>query len=325
MRAVLCREPGGPDVLEINALPDPTPRAGEVVIDIAASAVNRADIQQRIGVYPPPPGATAVLGLECSGIVSAVGEGVERWQVGDQVCALLASGGYADKVAVPAGQVLPVPAGVGLVEAAALPEVACTVWSNVFMVAALQRDETFLVHGGGGGIGTMAIQLAHALGATVVTTVGSAEKAARCRTLGADLAINYHEEDFVDELRRVAPDGADVILDHLGAKYLPRNVQSLAIEGRLVVIGLQGGRKGELDLGTLMSKRGAVIATALRSRPVEGKSAIVASVAANVWPLVEDGTVRPIVYETIPLAEVRRAHELVESSTHVGKVLLTME
>ena len=322
---MLCREAGGPEVLEVREVPDPTPGPGEVVIDIAASAVNRADIQQRIGVYPPPPGATDVLGLECSGTVSAVGEGAERWQVGEQVCALLASGGYADKVAVPAGQVLPVPSGVALIEAAALPEAACTVWSNVFMVAALQRDETVLVHGGGGGIGTMAIQLAHALGATVVTTVGSPEKAERCRALGANLAINYHKQDFVEELRGIAPGGADVILDHLGAKYLPRNVQALAVEGRLVVIGLQGGRTGELDLGTLMSKRGAVISTALRSRPVAGKSTIVASVEANVWPLVEDGTVRPIVHAAIPLAEVRRAHELVESSAHVGKVLLTTD
>ncbi len=325
MRAVLCREAGGPEVLEVREVPDPTAGPGEVVIDIAASAVNRADIQQRIGVYPPPPGATDVLGLECSGTVSAVGEGAEHWQVGDQVCALLASGGYADKVAVPAGQVLPVPSGLTLLEAAALPEAACTVWSNVFMVAALQRGETVLVHGGGGGIGTMAIQLARALGATVVTTVGSPEKAERCRALGADLAIDYRKQDFVEELRGIAPGGADVILDHLGAKYLPRNVQALAVEGRLVVIGLQGGRTGELDLGTLMSKRGAVISTALRSRPVAGKSAIVASVEANVWPLVEVGTVRPVVHEAIPLAEVRRAHELVESSTHVGKVLLAMD
>jgi putative PIG3 family NAD(P)H quinone oxidoreductase len=323
MRAVLCREPGGPEVLEVRELPEPVADSGEVVIDIAASAVNRADIQQRIGVYPPPPGATDVLGLECSGTISAVGEGVERWRIGDRVCALLASGGYADRVAAPAGQVLPAPANLDLVDAAALPEVACTVWSNVFMVAALQPGETFLVHGGGGGIGTMAIQLAHVLGAKVVTTVGSASKAERCRDLGADLAINYHEEDFVKELHGLAEDGADVILDHLGAKYLSRNVDALAIEGRLVVIGMQGGRRAELDLGTLMSKRGAVIATALRSRPVDGKGAIVASVEANVWPLVDDGTIRPVVHERIPLDDVRRAHELFESSRHVGKVLLT--
>jgi putative PIG3 family NAD(P)H quinone oxidoreductase len=323
MRAVLSREPGGPEVLEVRELPDPTPAPGEVVIDIAASAVNRADLQQRIGVYPPPPGASDVFGMECSGTIAALGDAVERWHVGDEVCALLASGGYADKVAVPAGQVLPVPAGVSLVDAAALPEVACTVWSNVFMIAALQPGETFLVHGGGGGIGTMAIQLAHALGAKVATTVGSDEKAQVCRDLGADVAVNYHAQDFVEEVRRLDESGADVILDHLGAKYLARNVDVLAVEGRLVVIGLMGGRKAELDLGALMSKRGAVIGTALRSRPLEGKAAIVASVEANVWPLVADGTVKPIVHRTVPLDDVRRAHEIVEESSHIGKVLLT--
>jgi putative PIG3 family NAD(P)H quinone oxidoreductase len=322
MRAVLCREPGGPEVLEVRDLPDPTPGPGEVVIAIAASAINRADLQQRNGVYPPPPGASDILGMECSGTITAVGDGVERWQVGDEVCALLTSGGYADQVAVPAGQVLPIPAGVGLVEAAALPEAACTVWSNVFMVAALQPGETFLVHGGGGGIGTMAIQLAHVLGAKVATTVGSADKAQRCRELGADLAINYHEQDFVEEVRRLDSSGADVILDHLGAKYLARNVDLLAVEGRLVVIGLMGGRKAELDLGMLMTKRAAVIATLLRPRPIEGKAAIVASVEENVWPLVADGTVKPIVHTTIPLDDVRRAHQVVEESSHLGKVLL---
>ncbi len=322
MRAVLCREPGGPEVLEVRELPDPRPGPGEVVIDVVASAVNRADLQQRLGVYPPPPGASDVLGLECSGTVGDIGDGVERWRTGDQVCALLSSGGYADKVVVPAGQVLPVPSGVSVVDAAALPEVACTVWSNVFMVAALQPGETLLVHGGGGGIGTMAIQLAHALGATVATTVGSEDKARRVRALGADLAINYHDQDFVEEVRRLDEHGADVILDHLGAKYLARNVELLATEGRLVVIGLMGGRKAELDLGSLLVKRAAVIATALRSRPAEGKAAIVSSVEANVWPLIADGTVRPIVDQVVPLDQVRRAHEIVEASSHVGKVLL---
>ncbi len=322
MRAVLCREPGGPEVLEVRDVPDPTPGPGEVVIAIAASAINRADLQQRLGVYPPPPGASDILGMECSGTITAVGDGVERWQVGDEVCALLTSGGYADQVAVPAGQVLPIPAGVGLVEAAALPEAACTVWSNVFMVAALQPGETFLVHGGGGGIGTMAIQLAHVLGAKVATTVGSADKAQRCRELGADLTINYHEQDFVEDVRRLDSSGADVILDHLGAKYLARNVDLLAVEGRLVVIGLMGGRKAELDLGMLMTKRAAIIATLLRPRPLEGKAAIVASVEENVWPLVADGSVKPIVHTTIPLDDVRRAHEVVEESSHLGKVLL---
>lgn len=323
MHGVLCREAGGPDVLELRHVPDPEPRDGEVVIDVAASAVNRADLMQREGRYPPPPGESAVLGLECSGIISALGEGVSRWRVGDEVCALLVGGGYADKVAVPAGQVLPVPSGVSVVEAAALPEVAATVWSNVFMIAALQPDEVFLVHGGSGGIGTMAIQLAAALGARVACTVGSEEKANACRSLGAELAINYHEQDFVDEVRRLSGSGADVILDNMGASYLGRNVDALANEGRLVVIGLQGGATGELDLRSLLAKRGAVIATGLRSRPADGKAAIMASVEQNVWPLLVEGRVRPIVHTSYDLKDVRAAHELVESSSHIGKVLLT--
>ncbi|MBA2573895.1 MAG: NAD(P)H-quinone oxidoreductase [Nocardioidaceae bacterium] len=323
MRAVLCREGGGPEVLEVRDTPEPEPRDGEVVIDVAASAVNRADLMQREGRYPPPPGESDILGLECSGTVSAVGDSVTRWQVGDEVCALLASGGYADKVAVPAGQVLPVPPGISLIESTALPEVAATVWSNVFMVAALQPGEVFLVHGGGGGIGTMAIQLAAALGARVACTVGSEEKAETCRELGAELAINYREQDFVDEVWRLSRSGADVILDNMGASYLGRNIDALATEGRLVVIGLQGGAKGELDLRKLLGKRGAVIATGLRSRPATGKAAIMASVEANVWPLIADGRVRPIVHASYTLDDVRSAHELVESSNHIGKVLLT--
>jgi putative PIG3 family NAD(P)H quinone oxidoreductase len=320
---VLCREAGGPEVLEVRDLPDPTAGPGEVVVDVAATAINQADLQQRRGVYPPPAGASDVLGLECSGTISAVGDGVERWHVGDEVCALLVSGGYADKVVVPAGQLLPVPPGVSLVDAAALPEAACTVWSNVFMIAGLRPGETFLVHGGGGGIGTMAIQLAHALGAKVATTVGSEDKAETCRRLGADLTVNYREQDFVEEVRRLDDSGADVVLDHIGAKYLARNVDVLATEGRLVMIGMMGGRKAELDLGALMGKRGALIATLLRPRPPEGKAAIVASVEENVWPLVADGTVRPIIHTTVPLSEVGRAHQIVEESSHVGKVLIT--
>jgi putative PIG3 family NAD(P)H quinone oxidoreductase len=323
MRAVMCREPGGPDVLEVRDLPDPEPKPGEVVIDVVASAVNRADLMQREGNYPPPPGASDILGLECAGLVSAVGDDVQRWQVGDRVCALLVAGGYADKVAVPAGQVLPVPDDLDLVQAAALPEVITTVWSNVFMIAALQPDELLLVHGGGGGIGTMAIQLASALGARVATTVGSADKATACLSLGADLAINYKEQDFVDEVHRLDESGADVILDNMGASYLGRNLDALATEGRLVVIGLQGGAKGELDVGKLLRKRGAVIATSLRARPVDEKAAIVASVEANAWPLVADKTVKPIVHASLALDDVRQAHELVGASSHTGKVVLT--
>ncbi len=293
------------------------------MIAVAAAGVNRADLMQRRGVYPPPAGESDVLGLECAGTVAATGAEVTRWRVGDQVCALLTAGGYAEQVAVPAGQVLPVPPGLDLTEAAALPEVAATVWSNVFMIAALQPDEFFLVHGGAGGIGTTAIQLATALGARVACTVGSAHKAEACLRLGADLAINYREQDFVEEVRRLEPAGVDVILDNMGASYLGRNVEALATEGRLVVIGLQGGATGELDLRKLLGKRGAVIATSLRSRPVAEKAAIVASVEERVWPLIADRRVRPIVHSTVALDGVRSAHELLESSGHIGKVVLT--
>ena len=323
MHAVTAPEPGGPDALTLTDLPDPVPGPGEVVLDMAATAVNRADTLQRQGFYPPPPGASDVLGLECSGTVSTVGRGVDRWSVGDQVCALLAGGGYGEKVLVPAGQLMPVPAGIDLVTAAALPEVACTVWSNVFMIAGLQQGETLLVHGGAGGIGTMAIQLAHALGARVITTAGSAAKLEVCRALGADVAVNYREVDFVEEVRGATGGvGANVILDNMGAKYLGRNIDTLAKEGRLVVIGMQGGTKGELDLGKLMAKRGAVIATTLRARPAEEKAAICASVVEHVWPLVADGTVKPVVHATLPLDRAAEGHRMMEASDHVGKILL---
>ena len=324
MRAVIATEPGGPEVLTVSELPDLAPGPGEVVVDVVASAVNRADLLQRQGHYPPPPGASEIIGLECSGRIAAVGDGVDRWQVGDEVCALLAGGGYAEQVLVPAAQVMPLPSGVDVETAAALPEVACTVWSNVFMVAHLRPEETLLVHGGGGGIGTFAIQLAHALGARVVTTAGSEEKLEVCRSLGADVAVNYREQDFVDEVRAATDGrGADVILDNMGAKYLGRNVEALATEGRLVIIGMQGGTKGELDIATLLRKRGAVIATALRSRPVEEKGAICAAVAEHVWPLVGSGDVKPIVAERFPLAEAAAAHAAVERGSNIGKVLLT--
>ncbi len=321
MRAVVVPEPGGHEALTIADVPDPEPGAGEVVIDVAATAINRADLLQRQGFYPPPPGASDIIGLECSGVVSAVGADVTGFTVGDEVCALLSGGGYAEKVAVPAGQVMPVPTGVSLVEAAALPEVACTVWSNVFMVAGLQPDETFLVHGGAGGIGTMAIQLAKAYGARVLATVGSAEKADVARQLGAEVVIDYKEQDFVEEVTALG--GADVILDNMGASYLDRNLKALASEGRLVVIGLQGGVKAELNLSALMAKRAAVIGTTLRARPVHEKAAICAAVVEHVWPLVAEGRVRPVVHASYPLAQASRAHEVMESGSHVGKLLLT--
>jgi putative PIG3 family NAD(P)H quinone oxidoreductase len=320
MRAVTVPTPGGPEALTISDLPDPEPVAGGVVIDVVAAALNRADVLQRRGFYPPPPGATDVLGLECSGTIRSVGADVEGWAVGDEVCALLAGGGYAEQVAVPAGQLMPVPDGVPLAVAAALPEVACTVWSNVFMVAHLQPGETLLVHGGAGGVGTFAIQLAAALGARVFTTAGSEEKLDLCRKLGAERAISYRDEDFVEVVRDAG--GADVILDNMGARYLNRNVDALAIEGRLMVIGMQGGTKGEFDIGALMRKRAAVVAAALRARPPAEQAVICRAVAEHVWPLVAAGQVRPIVGAEFSLDDVAEAHALMDAGSHIGKILL---
>ncbi|RQW90668.1 NAD(P)H-quinone oxidoreductase [Micromonospora globispora] len=322
MRAITIQKPGGPEALVWAEVPDPEPGPGEVIVDVRASAVNRADLLQRQGQYPPPPGAPAYPGLECSGVVASIGPDVTGWEVGQEVCALLAGGGYAERVAVPAGQLLPVPAGVDLVHAAALPEVACTVWSNVVAIAQLKKGETLLVHGGGGGIGTFAIQLGVALGATVVVTARAA-KHERLRELGAAHTIDYREQDFVEEIRRVTDGrGADVILDIIGAAYLPRNVAALATGGRLVVIGMQGGRKGELDLGMLLAKRASVTATALRSRPLAEKAEIVRGVREEVWPLVESGAIRPIVDRWVRMADAADAHRLLETSDHLGKVLL---
>ncbi len=307
-------------VVDVEA---PEPGPGEVLVRVTAAGVNRADLMQRQGFYDPPEGATPVLGLECSGDVVALGEGVTEFSKGEHVVALLSGGGYAEYVAVPAGQVAVAPRGVDLVDAAGLMEVAATVWSNVFMMAKLQHGETLLVHGGASGIGTMAIQLAKAFGARVVVTVGSDEKAAFCRELGADLAINYRETDFVDALDEAGLK-ADVILDIVGAKYLDQNVRALNTAGRLVVIGLQGGVKGELNLNRLLMKRAAVMATSLRARPTQEKAAIVSAMVAQVWPLVADGTVRPIVHARMPLDQVRDAHQVLEDSSHTGKVLLTV-
>ncbi|GAA5210037.1 MULTISPECIES: NAD(P)H-quinone oxidoreductase [Streptomyces] len=326
MHAITIPEPGGPEALVWAEVPDPVPGEGEVLVEVAASAVNRADIMQRQGFYDPPPGASPYPGLECSGRVAALGTGVTGWSVGDEVCALLGGGGYAEKVAVPAGQLLPVPEGIDVRRAAALPEVVCTVWSNVFMVAHLRPGETLLVHGGSSGIGTMAIQLAKAVGAKVAVTAGTKEKLERCAELGADILINYREQDFVAEVKEATGGaGADVILDNMGAKYLDRNVRALAVNGRLAIIGMQGGRKGELDIGTLLAKRAAVSATSLRARPLEEKTAIVAAVREHVWPLLGGGSgarVRPIVDRELPMSDAPAAHRVVEESGHIGKVLL---
>jgi putative PIG3 family NAD(P)H quinone oxidoreductase len=326
VKAVVARTPGGPEVLEYVDVPDAEAGPGEILVDVAATAVNRADLLQRQGFYPPPPGASDLIGLECSGIVAALGEGATGFDVGAEVCALLAGGGYATKVAVPAGQVMPLPEGVDMVTSAALPEVAATVWSNLMMVAGLKAGDNLLVHGGAGGIGTFAIQLGHALGARVLTTGGTPEKLEFCAGLGADVTINYRDQDFVAAVREATNGhGADVVLDNMGASYLARNVDVLADEGRLVVIGMQGGIKAELDLNILMRKRGAVISTSLRGRPVGEKATICAAVAEHVWPLVTDGTIRPIIERTMPLADAAGAHALMESGAHTGKIVLVTD
>ncbi|SES26313.1 putative NAD(P)H quinone oxidoreductase, PIG3 family [Pedococcus cremeus] len=323
MKAITIPQPGDADALVLAEVPDPEPAAGEVRIRVAAAGVNRADVMQRRGFYDPPPGSSPYPGLEVSGTVDAVGEGVTRWSVGDEVCALLVGGGYAELVCAPEGQVLPVPAGLALEDAAALPEVACTVWSNVFMTANLLPGQTLLVHGGSSGIGTMAIQLAREVGAHVAVTAGSAEKLEACKDLGAEVLVNYREQDFVEEVRAATGGaGADVILDNMGAKYLARNVDALATNGRLVVIGLQGGTKAEIDLNALLRKRAAVIATSLRARPLAEKATIVAAVREHVWPLVEAGRVRPVVHSRHPLADAPAAHREMEESGHIGKILL---
>ncbi|MET9498264.1 NAD(P)H-quinone oxidoreductase [Streptomyces sp. NPDC006552] len=326
MYAITIPEPGGPEALVWAEVPDPVPGEGEVLVEVVSSAVNRADLLQRQGFYSPPPGSSPYPGLECAGRIAEVGPGVSGWSAGDEVCALLVGGGYAEKVVVPAGQLLPVPKGLDLVTAAALPEVTSTVWSNVFMIAQLRPGETFLVHGGSSGIGTMAIQLAKSVGAKVAVTAGSRKKLDFCAELGADILIDYREQDFVAEIKAATDGaGADVILDNMGAKYLNRNVDALAINGRLAIIGMQGGVKGELNIATLLGKRGAITATTLRARPLAEKAAVVAAVREHVWPLIEGGHVRPIVDQRLPMSDAAQGHRVLEESGHIGKVLLTRQ
>ena len=323
MLAIRVENPG-PDsrlVLEETATPSPGP--GEVLLRVAAAGVNRADLGQRAGVYPPPAGASEILGMEVSGTVVGLGEGVTTVAHGDEVCALLSGGGYAEHVVVDAGLLLPVPEGVDLISAAALPETTATVWSNLVLVAGLRAGETVLIHGGGSGIGTTAIQIAAAIGARVAVTAGSPRKLDACRALGADILIDYREQDFVERIAAETDGGVDVILDPVGGDYLARDVEALALGGRVVFIGNQSGAQGSLDIGTLMRKRAAVHATTLRARPLEERRAIVAAVRESVWPLVADGTVRPVVDEVVPLAEAERAHERMTASGHIGKLLLT--
>lgn len=309
---------GGPEVLVPGSAPTPTPGPHEVLIEVHAAGVNRADVLQREGHYEPPPGAPAWLGLEVAGVVTGVGADVTHWAIGDEVCALLPGGGYAQMVAVDAGLVLPIPAGLSLVEAAGLVEAACTVWSN-FVAADARAGERLLVHGGSGGVGHVAIQLGRALGLEVWATAGSDERVTRCADLGA-YALNHRDEDFVERLTGAG--GADVILDVVGAAYLARNIAALAVGGRLVVIGMQGGVRAELNLGSLLTKRAHIIGTTLRSRPLEERRAIVAAVCENVWPLVPE-RVRPLIHATYPLDQAADAHRALDSGDVFGKVVLT--
>lgn len=326
MYAITVPEPGGPAAMQWTQVPDPVPGPGEVLLDVTASAVNRADLLQRQGNYPPPPGASAIIGLECSGRIAALGEGVTGWSVGEEVCALLAGGGYAERVVVPAAQLLPIPGGVDLVTAGGLPEVACTVWSNIVQAGRLAAGETFLIQGGSSGIGSHAIQVAKALGARVAATAGSPERLQLCRELGADIVIDYHD-DIAARLKEATDGhGADVILDNMGAKGLAANLAALAPDGRLLVIGFQGGTRAEVDLSALLRKRASITAMGLRGRPVDGphgKGGIVAGVREQVWPMIADGRVRPIVHATVPLPDAAAAHRMLEAGGVVGKILLT--
>ncbi|HVX46491.1 MAG TPA: NAD(P)H-quinone oxidoreductase [Mycobacteriales bacterium] len=325
MHAITLPSHGGPEVLTWASVPEPLPGPGEVVVEVAAAGVNRADVLQRQGHYPPLPGVVPYPGLECSGTIAALGRGVEDWNVGTPVCALVAGGAYAERVAVPVGQLLPVPQGLALVDSAGLPEAACTVWSNVFELGRLQPGEVLLVHGGSSGIGTLAIQLGVRFGARVFATAGTPEKVERCRELGAEVVIQYRTEDFVDRIaEETGGHGADVILDIVGAAYLNQNVEALAEDGRLVVIGMQGGQTGEVNLARLLAKRGTITASGLRTRSLESKAAIVAAVREHVWPVIESGDVRPIIDRTMPIADAGKAHEVMEAGEHIGKIILTV-
>ncbi|KAK8930501.1 hypothetical protein KSP39_PZI016876 [Platanthera zijinensis] len=323
MKAVVITTPGGPEVLKLKEVDDPEVGDSEVLIKVDAAGVNRADTVQRKGLYPPPAGASPYPGLECSGTVIAVGQSVDRWKVGDEVCALLSGGGYAEKVAVSAGQVLPVPKGISLSYAASFPEVACTVWSTVFMTSHLTSGETFLIHGGSSGIGTFAIQIAKYYGVRVFVTAGSEEKLVTCKNLGADVGINYKTEDFAARVKEeTGGKGVDVILDIIGGPYFQRNLDSLSLDGRLFIIGFQGGPITEVNLSGVLARRLTIQGSGLRTRTPENKAVIVAEVEKKVWPAIEAGNVKPVVYKTLPLSEAAEAHRIMESSAHIGKILL---
>ena len=326
MTAIAVREPGGPDVLIAQTRPVPAPGPGEVLVKIAAAGVNRPDVMQRQGLYPPPPGASDIPGLEIAGEVVALGNGATRFKPGDKVTALVAGGGYAQFCPVHESNALPVPGTLSLVEAAAVPETFFTVWHNVFERGALARGETLLVHGGSSGIGTTAIQLAKAFGARVVTTAGSAEKCEACIRLGADKAVNYRSEDFV-AATKAATDGkgADVILDMVGGDYIERNYEAAAVDGRVVQIAFQGSPRANVDFRRLMLKRLTHTGSTLRARPVREKAAIARAIEQKVWPLIAAGTVKPVIFRTFPLAQASAAHALMETSAHIGKIVLTAD
>lgn len=323
MKAVVITTPGGPEVLKLQEVEDPKVKDDDVLIRVEATALNRADTLQRQGKYPPPKGESEYPGLECSGTIEAVGKNVSRWKVGDQVCALISGGGYAEKVAVPAGQVLPIPSGVSLKDAASFPEVACTVWSTIFMTSRLSSGETVLIHGGSSGIGTFAIQMAKYLGIKVFVTAGGEEKLKACKELGADVCINYKTKDFGARVKEeTGGKGVDVILDNIGGPYFQKNLESLGIDGRLFIIGFMGGVKTDANISLLLGKRLTVQGAGLRTRSVEKKAEIVREVEKMVWPAIAEGKVKPVVYKYLPLSEAGEAHKIMESSAHIGKILL---
>ncbi len=323
MRAIEIRNPGGPEELVITDLPTPLPGVGEVLIKVTAAGINRPDVMQREGKYPPPPGASDILGLEVAGIITELGEGVTGCRIGDRVCALVAGGGYAEFCVASASSCLPLPTGVSMIEAAAMPETFFTVWTNVFERGQLVKGERLLVHGGASGIGTTAIQMAAAFGATVFTTAGSAEKCAACERLGAIRAINYHEEEFVDVIKALTDNaGVNVVLDMVGGSYTPRNLNLLAKEGRLVQIAILGGPKTEINWIPVMLRRLTLTGSTLRSRPIAVKAAIAKALQAKVWPLVDSGKIRPVIHATFPLEEAAEAHRVMEAGHHIGKLVL---
>ncbi|PSC06956.1 NAD(P)H-quinone oxidoreductase [Alsobacter soli] len=325
MTAIGMKEPGGPDVLAPETRPIPQPGPGEVLVKVAAAGVNRPDVMQRKGLYPPPPGASDIPGLEIAGEVVAVGAGASRYKVGDRICALVAGGGYAEYCPVHESNALPIPAGISMAEAAAIPETFFTVWTNVFERGRLKPGESFMVHGGTSGIGTTAIMLAKAFGSTVLATAGSDEKCEACRKLGADVAINYKTQDFVAEAKAATnKKGVDVILDMVGGDYIAKNYEAAAVEGRIVQIAFQASSKAQVDFMRLMLKRLTHTGSTLRSRSAAEKAAIADQLVAKVWPLLEAGKVKPVIHSTFPLAEAAKAHALMESSQHIGKIVLTV-